>query len=1118
MLITNNKIAMKKPLLLLVALLSFCFASAQLNPFDLIVCSGNPVYFESVTPDVLGGLSPNDYTVTYHLSQADANTGANPIPPVFTAPGNMLVFVRAVENANPSNVLMGTMNVVVHATPVVPDQTFVVCDNDGTNDGFAAVDLGSAAEQIWAATQTDFNSLYLTFHLTQADAQAQVNPINWSGFTNTVPHNQTIWVHAQNATNGCSAISQLTLITTVFCQGGCWQPTGISVGQITPTTAMVFWDTLSSSNSEMIIVPAGAPAPTASTVGTPVSQLPYTVVGLNCSTAYDVYARIICPDTVSAWTGPSTFSTLSCQGAPVNLAQCSETNQACFDLTSNDANVLGWLNPSEYSIAYYPTQADANNGTNAIANPANYCITQSGMASTEVFVRLENIATSDFTVFGFALTVQQVIAGNFTPVAMTQCDENGDGIVIFDLTTVAAQLNTANTLTYYTNSLDATSITGAGALANPQAFSMSATTGVQTMTIFVRENVADGCDIIYSLQLNVSANCNLANSCFSANSLCGSLGVPFSNTVNIGNAEPGIDYDCLMSQPNPTWFFLPISQAGTLDFHISQTASNGMSGIDVDFICWGPFPGLACGPANLNPASQVACSYSASPDEDFTIANAQPGQFYVLMVTNFSNQPGLITISQVNAGTPNSGDIDCTGIRMTAFLDSNANGTKDPGEPNFSLGQFHYEKNNDGNVHHISSPTGNYGIYDMNASNSYDFSFDIDPAYSANYALTTSAYSDIHVVPGAGMAQYYFPVTVTQAYNDLAVTIIPGASPQPGFTYTNTIKYTNLGSQAMASGTVTFNKPPQVSIVSISESGTVGNAAGFTYTFTNLLPFESREMIVTMQVPTMPTVALGDLLTSNAGIEPLAGDVAPENNTSTSAQTIIGSYDPNDKMESHGPRIAIADFTSEDYLYYTIRFENTGTAPALNVRISDILESKLDETSVLMVDASHDYVLDRIGSTLTWNFDNIVLPTTTIDPEGGKGYVMFKVKPKPGYAVGDIIQNTASIYFDFNPAIVTNTFTSEFVPFLGNPSFSTGNFAMYPNPAGDHVTVTLSESAETIAGISVHDMLGKTILVRMPSAAANSETIDVSNISSGMYFLEVTTANNRKSVKKLVIE
>jgi hypothetical protein len=131
---------------------------------------------------------------------------------------------------------------------------------------------------------------------------------------------------------------------------------------------------------------------------------------------------------------------------------------------------------------------------------------------------------------------------------------------------------------------------------------------------------------------------------------------------------------------------------------------------------------------------------------------------------------------------------------------------------------------------------------------------------------------------------------------------------------------------------------------------------------------------------------------------------------------------------------------------------------------------------------------------------------------------MFKVKPKSGYAVGDVIPNTASIYFDFNPAIITNTFNSEFVAQLAVNEFENDDFVFYPNPVSDVVTVSLKNENASIASITVYDVLGKLIFAQQLSTSITSETIDLSSVSKGLYLLEVTTTANLKVVKKLIVQ
>lgn len=264
-----------------------------------------------------------------------------------------------------------------------------------------------------------------------------------------------------------------------------------------------------------------------------------------------------------------------------------------------------------------------------------------------------------------------------------------------------------------------------------------------------------------------------------------------------------------------------------------------------------------------------------------------------------------------------------------------------------------------------------------------------------------------------------------------------------------------------------------------------------------------------MQVPTIPTVTLGQLLTNSATITIPAGDILPLNNTSSITQTIVGSYDPNDKTESHGGQIVQSGFTANDYLTYTIRFENTGTASAINVVVEDFLDSKLEPSSIKMIDASASYSLERIGNHLKWTFSAIDLPPSVPNDEiTGHGYIVFKVKPKPGYVIGDIIENTAEIYFDFNPAIVTNTCTTEFVQTLGIKPIAFNNFNYFPNPVKNTLSISYDTTINTIEIITT---LGQTIVSKKVNELQTE--INLSELSKGIYFVKVTSEGQEKTIK-----
>ena len=127
-------------------------------------------------------------------------------------------------------------------------------------------------------------------------------------------------------------------------------------------------------------------------------------------------------------------------------------------------------------------------------------------------------------------------------------------------------------------------------------------------------------------------------------------------------AESGPDYDCLFSQPYPAWFYLQIDTPGDLDFEIVQNTefdTNGNpigTGLDVDFIAWGPFAqgDDLCDYNQLQQSNQIGCSYSAAPIENFSITNAQTGEIYVLLITNYNQSAGFIKLVQTGGiGTTN---------------------------------------------------------------------------------------------------------------------------------------------------------------------------------------------------------------------------------------------------------------------------------------------------------------------------------------------------------------------------------------------------------------------------------------------------------------------------------
>lgn len=607
------------------------------------------------------------------------------------------------------------------------------------------------------------------------------------------------------------------------------------------------------------------------------------------------------------------------------------------------------------------------------------------------------------------------------------------------------------------------------------------------------------------------------------------IGVPSSGQVA-----------CLGSIPNPRYITLKVTETGPLQYQIMQSSNFDVAGnpvgtfMDVDFVAWGPFtsaencneiafvdcptcPNNTTSPTFYPFGNIVDCSYSGSYTETLFIANAIAGQYYKLLITNFNGQNGYIKLVQTNYDQPGSGRTACADkLQLVAFVDLNADGIKDPNEFNFPYGTFDYQINDTAEVVHVDTPTGRYDLFDSNPANSYDFSYHVYPEFTNHYGCTTT-YSNLSVGVDQGVEVVYFPVVPANgAFYDPMVSISSVNPPVPGMTYHTRIAYKNDGN-TMVSGTITFTKDPLLTISSISEAGATTTATGFTFNFTDLAPFQTKFIDVSLAVPVIPNINIWDFVTNSVELTTASADANSNNNAQTLTEAVVASYDPNDKMEIHGGQILISDFDNSDYLQYTIRFQNTGTANAINVRIVDILSELLDEQSIRMVSATHNYTLQRINNQLVWSFNNIQLKPKIQNEELSQGQLVFMIKPRPGYQVNTTISNVASIFFDTNPPIVTEEAKTTFVNALANTEFTEENWSIYPNPANQQIQIELAQTHELIKNIEVINLLGKTVL-KVDGLKTNQQTLDISSLSKGMYLLSITSQNNLKQFKKLLIK
>jgi Leucine-rich repeat (LRR) protein len=454
----------------------------------------------------------------------------------------------------------------------------------------------------------------------------------------------------------------------------------------------------------------------------------------------------------------------------------------------------------------------------------------------------------------------------------------------------------------------------------------------------------------------------------------------------------------------------------------------------------------------------------------------------VTLIQNKINQYGYSATCHVNAYCTFVPGGTFYKIQGSTRLDTNKNGCDalDTVYPNLKFSIT--DGKTTGNF--ISNASGDYSI-PVQAGNHIITPVLENPTY---FTISTTLVNVTFPTDASPFTQN-FCVTPSGLHPDLEVSLLPITSAMPGFDATYKIIYKNKGNQVQ-SGLVnlTFDDMVLDFVSSTSETSSKSNNT-ISWDFTDLKPFESREIKITLNLnsPTeTPRVINGDILVFIAKINSLVTDETFKDNEFTLNQTVVGSFDPNDKTCLEGA--VITPSLIGENVHYLIRFENTGTYKAQNIVVKDMIDlSKFDISTLVPTSSSHSYITKiSEGNKVEFVFENINLP---FDDANNDGYIAFKIKTKPTLVVGDSFDNEANIYFDYNFPVLTNKATSKFATALETQDFEFSNyFKVYPIPADEVLNISAIQNIE-IQSIAVYDILGQMVISL--TNVKNTSIIDV---------------------------
>ena len=259
------------------------------------------------------------------------------------------------------------------------------------------------------------------------------------------------------------------------------------------------------------------------------------------------------------------------------------------------------------------------------------------------------------------------------------------------------------------------------------------------------------------------------------------------------------------------------------------------------------------------------------------------------------------------------------------------------------------------------------------------------------------------------------------------------------------------------------------------------------------------------------------ILTSHFTISPTTGDCDTSNNHLSFTEYASGSKDPNEKDVS--PADAIS--TDDSVLTYTINFQNTGTDSTHFIIVKDTLSPDLEPSTARTLAGSAKYSSFSISGSgiLTWIFNPYKLVDSITNPTGSKGFVTFSVKKKPNLPIGATISNTASIYFDYNSAVVTNTVTDTVVNPLAISEVTGVNgvtVKAFPNPFANVTNIVVTGLNEKY-DFTLYDVTGR-VEQKIPSLNTTQFEVNRDGLAAGIYLYRITSGNVQIACGKLVVE
>ena len=288
-----------------------------------------------------------------------------------------------------------------------------------------------------------------------------------------------------------------------------------------------------------------------------------------------------------------------------------------------------------------------------------------------------------------------------------------------------------------------------------------------------------------------------------------------------------------------------------------------------------------------------------------------------------------------------------------------------------------------------------------------------------NWELITDSSSYEVTVQGTAIQNINFGLKPIQEITHISGTV-NSAPTRCGFDVPFWINIENRGT-TFNSGQISFEIDSLCTFVDANPYPSIIQGNTLIWDYSDLAPTYSEGIELVLQMPGAEHLGTFVFFDLTVFITDELGNIQEHSGYEYHSQ-VNCAYDPNDKLVfPYGVQEENYTLFGEE-LEYTIRFQNTGTDTAFTVRVEDQLDENLDWNTFQPIAASHSYVANLYDNGIAeFLFEDILLPDSTTNEIESHGFVKYRIKPLDGLPQNTAIENTADIFFDFNPPIETNT-------------------------------------------------------------------------------------------------